>query len=701
MSNPISNLQESDSAPAGISTRPSAGKAPVPAWLAIVLTVLLLGVTIYRNAESDRSPDAQDRSDLVEKTESAVRTTKYAFAQVFSEQPMNLSAVTPADAERLELPADLGTAKAKRTGILARLARRAHPRPTGADSTGGSGSSRATAPEPQSPLKRGDAPHSGPNGRYTPPKAARKRSPPPTTQRNEWSDRTIDDAVDSWKQVVSDSKRTAGAWRRLGITLFLFDRPGGMAALRRLAHLKPVPEPAPDNKPLSTARRRLFARLQADQPVSDADELALWEAVYGKRKLTPAEVPALRDRIRRLRLGWFQNIAETQLYYRAGMNDQAKLTSERAHSTADSIVTMGLVQVALVVIGALLLFLLGIVGLVRLTERNSASPQSARPAASVAPELFYAPPGYTPPAYAPPRPPGLPAVPPLPPGVGVPPPAVAVPGYYAPPVPSTAAPVAPTAPPAVAAARQDGSTLPFSYGTYIAAFVIYNAVFMCIGFLFEPLVPLVSRWSEVALLRFEMVIEIVAYVPVAFVALLALKLLGSRELRRPVSWRETFAAVGLRSDSLGKDGLTAVAGFLMTLPVLIAVGIFSEWVFQKFHTPVHPVDSIILRTQDSLVRSCLFVQAVICAPLVEELTFRGMLYRGLRIKWGVPMAIILSSSVFALSHNTLPKGFLPLFTLGAAFAIVSHRNRSLVPGILMHAMNNAFVTWATFVVFSQ
>ena len=241
----------------------------------------------------------------------------------------------------------------------------------------------------------------------------------------------------------------------------------------------------------------------------------------------------------------------------------------------------------------------------------------------------------------------------------------------------------------------------FSYAAYLGAFLVYYGVFMGVGFLFELVAPLTRHWSEQFLLRFDMAAEILIYIPVAGSALLALKLIGERERRSKVTWAETFGAVGLRSKSIGSDVVTAVVGYIMILPVLIAAGLISDRLFHNFHTPVHPVDTIILRTQDGWIRSFLFLQAAVGAPIVEELTFRGMFLRGLRLRWGVPLSVVISSAIFALSHNTLPGGFLSLFTLGAAFAIVSIRNQSILPGILMHALNNGFVTILAFTVFSQ
>jgi membrane protease YdiL (CAAX protease family) len=85
----------------------------------------------------------------------------------------------------------------------------------------------------------------------------------------------------------------------------------------------------------------------------------------------------------------------------------------------------------------------------------------------------------------------------------------------------------------------------------------------------------------------------------------------------------------------------------------------------------------------------LFVAAAIVAPFVEEMFFRGLIYRYLRGRYSVVPALITSSALFAVMHPYLP--LLPgLFVLGAVFARVTERYQSLYPAVLLHGLNNGF-----------
>ena len=91
-----------------------------------------------------------------------------------------------------------------------------------------------------------------------------------------------------------------------------------------------------------------------------------------------------------------------------------------------------------------------------------------------------------------------------------------------------------------------------------------------------------------------------------------------------------------------------------------------------------------------------FIGAVVLAPIVEELLFRGILLRALLRKVQPATAVLVSAMIFALVHligdpNTVP--FLPALTgLGAVLAIVALRSGDLSTSIFIHAGFNLTTT---------
>lgn len=77
----------------------------------------------------------------------------------------------------------------------------------------------------------------------------------------------------------------------------------------------------------------------------------------------------------------------------------------------------------------------------------------------------------------------------------------------------------------------------------------------------------------------------------------------------------------------------------------------------------------------------------VVAPIVEELTFRGVGY-GLLVPFGRNTAVILVGIAFALIHGLIA-GFPVIATFGIGLAYLRSRTDSIYPCILLHACFNA------------
>jgi membrane protease YdiL (CAAX protease family) len=77
-------------------------------------------------------------------------------------------------------------------------------------------------------------------------------------------------------------------------------------------------------------------------------------------------------------------------------------------------------------------------------------------------------------------------------------------------------------------------------------------------------------------------------------------------------------------------------------------------------------------------------------PIVEEVFFRGVMYRSLAEAMPWWHAVLFSSAVFALLHSA---SMMPIaFALGAASALLLEKTGSLLPCVLLHAgMNCGFI----------
>lgn len=88
----------------------------------------------------------------------------------------------------------------------------------------------------------------------------------------------------------------------------------------------------------------------------------------------------------------------------------------------------------------------------------------------------------------------------------------------------------------------------------------------------------------------------------------------------------------------------------------------------------------------------LFVAIVLVAPVAEELLFRGFLYGGLRA-CGAPLwiTVIVVSSTFAALHTQYDVyDITHVFALALMFIGARVRFDSIVPGVAMHSLANAY-----------
>jgi membrane protease YdiL (CAAX protease family) len=84
-----------------------------------------------------------------------------------------------------------------------------------------------------------------------------------------------------------------------------------------------------------------------------------------------------------------------------------------------------------------------------------------------------------------------------------------------------------------------------------------------------------------------------------------------------------------------------------------------------------------------------FVVVALLAPLVEELTFRGLGYTLLE-RFGRWTAIVLVGIAFGLAHG-LVEALPPLVVFGMCLAYLRSRTGSVYPGMILHALYNGLV----------
>jgi membrane protease YdiL (CAAX protease family) len=89
-------------------------------------------------------------------------------------------------------------------------------------------------------------------------------------------------------------------------------------------------------------------------------------------------------------------------------------------------------------------------------------------------------------------------------------------------------------------------------------------------------------------------------------------------------------------------------------------------------------------------RMAFVIMGAVAAPIGEEALFRGVIYRAMRRRFGIPAGIIGSSLLFAIVHVS-PLAICVIFVIGLLLACAYERTGSLWAPILMHGVNNALM----------
>lgn len=177
------------------------------------------------------------------------------------------------------------------------------------------------------------------------------------------------------------------------------------------------------------------------------------------------------------------------------------------------------------------------------------------------------------------------------------------------------------------------------------------------------------------------------------------------------SWAQVRQDVGLTSGSgvvreFGYGVLTWCAAVPLAAVGFVMAFVLSALTGQSVSDATHPIQEAIAEGGVA-VRIALLVLAAVFAPLVEEIVFRGVLYRHLRERLGVlgpfasfMMAALASSALFAAIH---PQGivFAPILAgLGFAFCIARELRGSLIAPMVAHGINNALIVGLNVALFS-
>ncbi len=152
---------------------------------------------------------------------------------------------------------------------------------------------------------------------------------------------------------------------------------------------------------------------------------------------------------------------------------------------------------------------------------------------------------------------------------------------------------------------------------------------------------------------------------------------------------------------LGRNGTVfgclkyGVLACLAWIPVHLLIALLWGGLLQALGHEMVPQQAIslflnALQNDQSLLKFLIMVNVVAMAPWVEELLFRGLLFRWLLGYRSVLASAILSGVFFGVIHDALTS-IVPIACLGVALAWLYHRTGSLLTSIVFHTVFNAIM----------
>lgn len=157
--------------------------------------------------------------------------------------------------------------------------------------------------------------------------------------------------------------------------------------------------------------------------------------------------------------------------------------------------------------------------------------------------------------------------------------------------------------------------------------------------------------------------------------------------KKKLSWSDSLKAFSFKKLSLKQAGKMVLLGYAL----LFATGILIVMISQllPFEIPgLNPQEDLPFFAGGTDVKIVGAIIAIIFAPIIEEIFFRGMLLPTLLTRYSFTYASMITSAVFALLHLQ-PESILGIFILSLVLNYIYKRGGySITNTIAFHMVNN-------------
>ena len=200
-----------------------------------------------------------------------------------------------------------------------------------------------------------------------------------------------------------------------------------------------------------------------------------------------------------------------------------------------------------------------------------------------------------------------------------------------------------------------------------------------------------TEWLQTTVAQFLLISMIEGFV--------VLMLWGLLHMRR-----STFRDIGLSWPRL-KDVGYAVLGFGMYFLLYLIIALLARLLVPSINFEQQQQIGFETARQHGPQLILVFISLVLLPPFVEEVLARGFLYTGLKTKWPVWAAAVVTSLIFAAAHLEFGSGApllwvaaIDTFTLSLVLIYLREKTGKLGASIMLHMLKNGVAFVLLFIV---
>jgi membrane protease YdiL (CAAX protease family) len=150
--------------------------------------------------------------------------------------------------------------------------------------------------------------------------------------------------------------------------------------------------------------------------------------------------------------------------------------------------------------------------------------------------------------------------------------------------------------------------------------------------------------------------------------------------------------VGMRPTDPLFYGIGVGLGVSLELPIdLLYTAIVRRWPLRS--EDLEDQLSALFSTASSPKRAAFALAVILVGPMLEEVLFRGAIFRPMLKVHPPSMVLVVTAALFALAHFSA-QSWLPIAVMGVALGFLRQQSGSLVPSMLAHVAFNAIPFYA-------